>query len=55
MIEQIVTLGVYRDGDLEAVVIKNGGETPVIYKVEKMDFDGLKDFLTNLNVPTIKI
>ena len=48
-------LGAYRDNKLEAVVIKNGFEHPVLYSVEAMNFEEIQDFLKNLNKETLKI
>lgn len=55
MIEQLLVLGSYRDKELEAIVVKNGGGKPLFYKVSVMDFDELKDYLSSLNKETSKI
>lgn len=56
MIEQLPqVLGSYRDGELEAVIIKNGSKYPVVYEVKAMDFEAVKDYLKNLNIETPKI
>lgn len=48
-------LGAYRDGELEAVVVKNDNKYPIFYKVEAMSFDAVKDFLGEVNVETKKV
>ena len=53
-IQQISVLASFRDGALEAVVYKNGGD-PVFYKLEKMQIEDIKDYLSNLGKDTLKI
>lgn len=55
MIERILAIGSYRDGDLEAIVVKNGGSHPVLYNVSKMTFDDAEEFLKKVNIPTQKL
>lgn len=45
-----------KNGELEAVVIKNGNKYPIIYSVDAMDFDTLKDFLKDItHTPKIEV
>lgn len=53
-IQQIPVVASFRDGQLEAIIYKNGGD-PIMYQVVKMDIDGIKDYLSELNKPTLKI
>ena len=53
-IQQIAVLASIREGVLEGIVYKNGGD-PVFYKTEKMLIDDIKDLLEGMNKETIKI
>jgi hypothetical protein len=45
-VQQIVVLGLFKNNNLEAVLVKNGDQT--FYKTEKMAFDDIKDLLTDI-------